>query len=463
MTTVAEPEAAPAPPALAGSQRLLSGWGRTAATRAFVVEPSGVDEVVGALGSAGPRGVVARGLGRAYGDAAQNAGGLVIDTAGLDRLPAFDVERGSVTAEAGVSLDRLASAVLPFGWFLPVTPGTAHVTVGGAIASDVHGKNHHRDGGFCEHVERMTLVTPGGDVRELHPEDDLFWATAGGMGLTGVVVQATLRLLRVETARIREDVERCTDLDDVMARMSAHDDDYRYSVAWIDCLARGKRLGRSVLLRGDHAGREELPAGVAPLERRRGLRLVAPPWLPSGLLRRETLTAFNEAYFRLAPREERGRLVGLDPYFYPLDFVGAWNRMYGPRGFLQYQVAVPFGREATLREVLERLSGARVPSFLTVLKRFGKQRGVISFPQPGWTLALDIPAGDPALAPLLDGLDELVAGAGGRVYLSKDSRLRPELLEAMYPELPRWRELQAAADPAGVMRSDLARRLGLVG
>jgi decaprenylphospho-beta-D-ribofuranose 2-oxidase len=271
----------------------------------------------------------------------------------------------------------------------------------------------------------------------------------------------------VETARVREDVERCADLDDVMARMAAHDDDYRYSVAWIDCLARGRRLGRSVLLRGDHALRDELPPklrGARALERARGpLRLAAPPWVPSGLLRRETVAAFNEAYFRRAPREERGRLVALDPYFYPLDAVSGWNRMYGDRGMLQYQLAVPFGAEDALREALERLSGARVASFLAVLKRFGGQRGPISFPQPGWTLALDVPAGDPALGPLLDGLDELVAGAGGRVYLSKDSRLRPDLLEAMYPELPRWRELQAQADPAGTMRSDLARRLGLVG
>ncbi len=441
---------------------LLSGWGRTAATAADVVTPGDPNAVRDALASSNGRGVLPRGLGRAYGDAAQNAGGRVIDTTAMTRFLSVDVESGVARVEAGVSLDALASAMLPFGWFLPVTPGTAFVTVGGAIASDVHGKNHHRDGSFCEHVSSLVLVTPAGERLTLTPGDDLFWATAGGMGLTGVVVEATVRMTPVETAWVREDVERAANVDDCMARMEERDDAYRYSVAWIDCLARGRRLGRSVLLRGDHAARADLPAGVAPLERRRGLRVAAPPWMPSGLLRRETIAAFNELYYRRAPREERGRLVPIDPFFYPLDGVRGWNRMYGERGFLQYQFAVPFGREDAIREALERLSSRRVASFLAVLKRFGAQRGLISFPMPGWTLALDIPAGSPGLAELLDGLDSLVAEAGGRVYLAKDSRLRPELLEAMYPQLPRWRELQRSVDPDGRMRSDLSRRLGLV-
>jgi decaprenylphospho-beta-D-ribofuranose 2-oxidase len=286
------------------------------------------------------------------------------------------------------------------------------------------------------------------------------------MGLTGVVVEATVRLLRVETASVVEDVERAADLDDVMARMDARDDEYRYSVAWIDCLAGGRRLGRSVLLRGDHAQAADLAAGdrggAALLKRRRGVRLAAPPWLPNGLLRRETVASFNELYFRRAPREERGRIVPLDAFFYPLDSVRGWNRMYGSRGFLQYQFVVPVGQEDALRAALERLSGAGVASFLAVLKRFRRQPGLLSFPMRGWTLALDVPAGVPRLAPLLDGLDELVAGAGGRVYFAKDSRMRPELVEAMYPSLPRWREVQARLDPGGRMRSDLSRRLGLL-
>jgi decaprenylphospho-beta-D-ribofuranose 2-oxidase len=430
---------------------LLSGWGRTAPTKAIVADLPELDDPP-------PRGLIPRGLGRAYGDAAQNAGGAVIDMTGHDQL--LGIESGVVTVEAGMSLEALISHVLPHGWFVPVTPGTQHVTVGGAIASDVHGKNHHRDGSFSSHVVSMQLRSPTG-TRVLEPGSPEFAATAGGMGLTGVITEATLRLLPVESAYVTEDIERCSDVDDCMGRMAASDDGYRYSVAWIDCLARGARLGRSVLMRGDHAPVSALPAGTRPLERRAGPRLPAPPWAPNGLLRRETVAAFNELYFRRAPRSERGRIVGLDPFFYPLDAVSGWNRMYGSRGFLQYQFAVPFGAEDALRAALERLSGARVASFLAVLKRFGAGSGMISFPMPGWTLALDIPAGDPALAPLLDGLDELVAEAGGRVYLSKDSRLRPDLLGAMYPELERWRDAVRALDPDGVMQSDLSRRLAL--
>jgi decaprenylphospho-beta-D-ribofuranose 2-oxidase len=440
------------------SEALLTGWGRTAPTRAEVL-PASVETIHAALADPGPRGVLARGLGRSYGDAAQNAGGRVLLMEALDSVRSVD---GDVIAvDAGVSIEALTRALLPRGLFVPVTPGTWHVTVGGAIAADVHGKNHHRDGSFCEHVLSFELVTPGGETLRVEPGDELFDATAGGMGLTGVILSATLRMLPVASPWMVVDRERASDLDDVMARMSERDDEYRYSVAWIDCLARGRTLGRSVLIRGDHA-----PAGAAngasPDGALGGIRLSAPPWTPPGLLRRSTIRAFNEAYYRAAPKRETGRVEGLREFFYPLDAVGEWNRIYGPSGFLQYQLVVPYGREDALRESLERLSGAGCPSFLAVLKRFGPQRtGMISFPMEGWTLALDIPAAVPGLTPLLDGLDELVAGAGGRVYLAKDSRLRPDLLAAMYPRLGEWRAARERVDPRGAMRSDLARRLEL--
>jgi decaprenylphospho-beta-D-ribofuranose 2-oxidase len=378
----------------------------------------------------------------------------------------IDVKTGRVTVGAGVSLDALMRLFLPFGWFVSVTPGTRYVTVGGAIASDIHGKNHHLEGSFCNHVVSFELVVPAGKritvTRDSEP--DIFWATAGGMGLTGVIVEATLQLLPVETSFISVDTERASDLDDLMQRMAEGDAGYRYSVAWIDCLARGRRLGRAVLTRGDHSRRDQLDKKLRtqPLHFDPPNVVDAPNWFPPGLLNYWSVSAFNEVWFRKAPRKRTQTIESIHSFFHPLDGVGHWNRMYGRHGFLQYQFVVPFGSESVVQSIVERLSTERCPSFLGVLKRFGPGNGLLSFPVSGWTLAIDIPAAIGGLADLLDEFDQLVASSGGRVYLSKDSRLRPELMEVMYPEFAHWQAIRERLDPEGAMRSDLARRLQLV-
>jgi len=430
-----------------------------------VVRPAWRDELASLLPRPAERGIIARGLGRSYGDAAQNAGGVVVDTTAVDGLE-LDEQAGLVRADAGASLDKIMRVIVPRGFFVPVTPGTRYVTVGGAIAADIHGKNHHRTGTFGQHVTSIRLALADGSVVEIGPDrdPDLFWATVGGMGLTGIIVDATFRCPRIETSRLLVDTDRAGDLDEVMSLIVEGDAGYDYSVAWIDLMAGGRRLGRSVLTRGRFATLDELDTAPAddPLAYDPHLLAAAPPGIPSGLLNKASVRAFNELWFRKAPASRQGEVQSIPTFFHPLDMVDKWNRLYGGRGFLQWQFVVPFGAEGTLRTLVERLSAVGCTSFLAVLKTFGEQNpGPLSFPMAGWTLALDIPVGGHGLAGLLDRLDDLVVAAGGRIYLAKDSRMRAELLPAMYPRLDAWRATRHRVDPDGVWRSDLSRRLAL--
>ncbi|HEY2723346.1 MAG TPA: FAD-binding oxidoreductase [Pseudonocardiaceae bacterium] len=445
-------------------QRTLTGWGRTAATQARVLVNPTVQTIQQAVRGAGRRGVIARGLGRSYGDPAQNAGGLVVDMTGLDQIHSIDAESGLAVVDAGVSLDALMRAGLPRGLWVPVLPGTRQVTVGGAIAADIHGKNHHTAGSFGNHVRSIDLVTADGAVSTLTPDEELFWATVGGMGLTGIVVRATVALKHVESAYFVVDTDRTANLDELMTLLTdGSDDTYDYSAAWFDAVSTGSKLGRAALTRGSLARRDELPEKLRadPLAFEAPQLLTAPDVFPNGLANRAIFGLASEAWYRKTPKRRRGEVQNLTAFYHPLDMVGEWNRAYGSRGFLQYQFVVPFGAETTFRGIVEQIAGSGHVSFLNVLKRFGEaSRAPLSFPQPGWTITVDFPIRR-GLSAFCDRLDEQVLDAGGRLYLAKESRTTAAMLHRMYPRLDEWRKLRAAADPDGVFASDLSRRLEL--
>jgi decaprenylphospho-beta-D-ribofuranose 2-oxidase len=443
---------------------LLSGWGRTAPTGALLDRPASAEEVAAIVG-APARGRLARGLGRCYGDAAQSAGGRVISMLDLADID-LDEQAGTAVVGAGCSIDELLRVVVPRGWFVPVTPGTRFVTIGGAIAADVHGKNHHVDGAFGRHVRWLELVDATGAVRRLSPSDDpdAFWATVGGLGLTGVITRAEITLRRIGSSWMRVTTARAGNLEQLMQGLRDHDRQHRYTVAWIDVISRGRALGRGVITSGDHAAAADVGPAVAARPCAYGPRagLTMPP-LPMSAVNPASVRAFNEVWFRKAPVHEDGALQRLQAFFHPLDGVRAWNRAYGPHGFVQYQFVVPDGREDVVESAVTSLQRAGAPSFLAVLKRFGEAGPApLSFPRPGWTLAMDLPVrDDDRLAAVLDELDEQVVDAGGAVYLVKDSRCRPELVARMYPRLDAWREVRERLDPQRRFASDLSRRLGL--
>lgn len=456
---------------LPGGQHALSGWGRTAPTVASVVPARSVDDVreVVAGATAGGRGVIARGLGRSYGDAAQNGGGEVVDVRGLADIHRIDTDRAHVDLDAGVTLQTLIGALLRHGLWVPVLPGTRHVTVGGAVAADVHGKNHHVDGSFGDHVESLVLVTADGTSRELRRDDPdpgaaaLFRATIGGMGLTGIVVRATIRCRRVETATMVVRTERAANLDELLDRLRTEDGARPYSVAWFDAVTRGSAKGRAVITSGRHAVRDELEDGgrADPLRYTPPVRGTVPDVVPPGALNRWTARAFNEVYFRAAPRRPREQLQDLTTFFHPLDAITSWNRLYGPRGMVQYQLAVPLAAEEAVRRCVDTVAESGHVSCLNVLKRFGPGNdSPLSFPIEGWTLAVDLPVRR-GLGGLLRELDAQVLDAGGRVYLAKDSRASAATVAAMYPALGDFRWVRRRVDPDGVFASDLSRRLEL--
>jgi decaprenylphospho-beta-D-ribofuranose 2-oxidase len=446
--------------------RPLSGWGNFPVEECDVYRPEGVSDLAELVAHAPQATLIGRGLGRSYGDASLNGGNAVVLSARLDRMLSFDPGTGVLHCEAAVSLAEIIEHFLPRGFFFPVTPGTKYISVGGAIAADVHGKNHHSNGSMSAFVLELNLLTASGAVLRCSPQEnaDVFWATTGGMGLTGIILDARLQLLPVETAYMKVCYERARDLDGALERFYENDTDYAYTVAWIDCLSRGASLGRSVLMRANHALPGDLPAKLrtSPCALRARRPLLVPFTLPGFTLNNLSMGIFNNAFYAGHPDTEK--IVDCDSYFYPLDRVQHWNRVYGRRGVLQYQIALPpESSRAALVEILESLATSRRGSFLAVLKTFGPaSRGLLSFPMQGHTLALDLPNTGADLIADLHRIDEIVLRSGGRVYLAKDSCMRPESFAAMYPELERFREVKSKVDPQQRFVSSQARRLGIV-
>ncbi|GGB55399.1 FAD-binding oxidoreductase [Blastomonas aquatica] len=438
----------------------LAGWGRYPVRECTVWQPittQALHETLMPLPS-----VIARGNGRSYGDASMNVD-ATIDMRRLDRLITFDEATGVLVCEAGVLLSDLVASLVPRGWFPPVTPGTRMVTIGGMIASDVHGKNHHAAGSFCDHVDWFDLDLGDGRVMRCSPSEnaDLFAATCGGMGLTGIIVRVSFRMLKIETAFVRQRTIRVPDLDEALA-LFEQSHGSTYSVAWIDCMATGKSLGRSAILLGEHAKLTDLdPARLAaPLVRRSRKPKTIPIDFPNFALSGFNVRMFNHLYY--AMQRPGDAVVDVDPYFYPLDAIFEWNRIYGRQGFLQYQSVLPLAESAKgMRRLLEAISAAGAGSFLAVLKRMGPGSfGMLSFPMEGYTLALDFPATSDNFA-LLERLDAITADHGGRVYLTKDARVSPERFAAGYPRLDEFRNLRAQYGLDRRFSSLLSQRLGL--
>ncbi len=446
----------------------LYGWGRFPRIHTQIARPELRGDLLAALKERESSPMLACGNLRSYGDQALLSDGKQISTLRLNRFLDFDEETGWLRCEAGVLLEEIIDVFLPRGFFPPVVPGTKLITVGGAIGNDIHGKNHHVDGTFCDHIRNVEILLGSGEIVFCDAEHnaDLFWATVGGMGLTGIILSAEVQLTKVPSPFIDMESIRVENLDHFF-EVSEASAEFTHAVSWIDCVATGEHMGRGIFMRGRPAEEGETREDNF-IERAIKLAkpiLELPVDLPNWVMGKAFMKVFNEVYYRKQMKAYTRTLSKIDPFFFPLDFVRGWNRGYGPRGFLQYQFVVPADPEhRVIREALSEISKTGMASFLAVIKEFGdRDHGGLSFPRGGVTLAMDFPNFGAPLFELFDRLDDIVIEAGGRVYLGKDARLSKEHFQKMYPNWAQWKETRDKWDPDGVFESDLGRRLGLVG
>ena len=457
----------------------LYGWGRTAPSTAQVLSTADVDTIAQAVKQVADenselpkhkrRGVIARGMGRSYGDPAQNGGGLVVDMTPLNRIHSIDPDTGIVDVDGGVTLDQLMKAALPYGLWVPVLPGTRQVTIGGAIGPDIHGKNHHSAGSFGDHVLSMELLVADGRVLHLEPTGEtaeLFWATVGGMGLTGIILRARIQMTFTETAYFIADTDRTDTLDETIALHSDGSEvNYTYSSAWFDAISAPPKTGRSTISRGSLATLDQLKEYAPklakdPLKFNAPQLMTVPDIFPSWTMNKLSLMAIGEAYY-LMGKPARNQVLNLTQFYQPLDLIGEWNRGYGKAGFLQYQFVVPTDAVEPFKDIIYDIQASGHYTALNVFKLFGEgNQAPLSYPMKGWNVCVDFPI-RPGLNEFLDRLDDQVMQFGGRLYLAKESRTSAEKFHKMYPELPGWLKTRREIDPTGVFASDMSRRLEL--
>ena len=422
-------------------KKVISNWGLFPQKEAEFFEPNSIEELIELVNENDM--VIARGNGKCYGDASLSK--RIISTLNLNRILHFDERNGIIKCQSGVLLSTILEEIVPKGFFLPVTPGTKFITIGGAFASDIHGKNHHVEGVFSDHVEEITLINELGELVALSPNNPLFIQTAGGLGLTGVIVDVTIKLKKVETAYIKQTSIKAKNLEEIFQLFEQYKN-FTYSVAWIDCLANGSKIGRSILLLGEHAKTEEVNTSKNKLSVQKNAILNIPFFFPSFTLNSIFIKIFNHLYYSKNIKREQTSLIHYDPYFYPLDKINNWNRIYGKKGFVQYQFVLPKNTSYEgVSKILNILSKNNLGSFLAVLKLFGKshENRFLEFPIEGYTLAVDIKI-DNKIWTVLDQLDDIVNDLGGKVYLTKDARMSNLSFEKQYPnQLPLNKRFQS--------------------
>ena len=437
----------------------LGTWGNVRGSESYLREPESIDDLRETIESVGKSGGIARGSGMSYGDQPMNRDGDVIQPLFRERNIDNPSSNGLITVPPSITFAELLERVVPLGWFIPVVPGTSFVTIGGAVAADIHGKNHYRESSIASHIQSITLMLADGEVIRCSKTEEapIFWATMGGLGLTGIVIEATIQLSRIRSSKVQVSRKSFGNFSDLFEAMKSQVNRFEYSVAWLDLISKND-FGRGILETANH----EISNPHPEFSYKTKPTLPLPNHTAGTFLRRSTVKAYNSLRFLTAGKTETIRKTELSTFMHPLDKVRNWNRLYGKSGIIQWQIAVPEVSEHTLFDVIDSIGKAKVPAFLVVLKKLGpSNQAPLSFPMQGWTLAVDFPANHKSIYRFLDALDQELIKAGGRIYLAKDARLDAELIPKMYPALDEWKSIRQNIDPDGRWQSDFSRRLSL--